>query len=147
MAWSTRTMPRDPEIYRRHRQSLAYARRRERVRAQNKIASQAHRARLRLAALERLCPELRCSCGESRPECLVFHHVHGGGPQHRMVAGKAQQFYRWVLAAPLAEVQHTLHVLCRNCHLVLHAKERAAAKATLPPTLARVPRRAQRVKL
>lgn len=59
-----------------------------------------------------------CSCGESNPDCLVFHHRDPNEKEEgvtRMISFGRQKL--------LAEIEKC-DVLCSNCHLKLHARLR-----------------------
>ena len=56
-------------------------------------------------------------CGEDRPETLVFHHVNGGGAEHRKKAGGSAGFQKWLIENNFPD---DIVLLCANCHLILH---------------------------
>jgi len=62
----------------------------------------------------------KCSvCGENRSETLVFHHVNGGGKEHRRITGSDYGFYKWLVENNFPS---EIELLCANCHLVLHRR-------------------------
>ena len=61
-----------------------------------------------------------CVCGESRHDCLVFHHI---GNKDREV-GKLLRNSPYMIIEEIAKCI----VLCANCHTILHAEERRGKK-------------------
>jgi len=64
---------------------------------------------------------LVCSCGESHPACIQFHHVDAKAKE-MSVSDAIRR--RWGKARILAEMEKC-EVLCANCHIKLHERQRA----------------------
>jgi serine acetyltransferase len=83
-------------------------------------------ARLRslTAWIAELKTELRCrDCGIDHPGCLVFHHTDPATKDLTVADAVRRGFSR-------ARIQHEIAkcvVLCANCHIMLHHRERARA--------------------
>ena len=56
-------------------------------------------------------------CGESRPQCLVFHHRFPHRKKFDLSLGRDKAF------ASVKEEIRKCNVMCANCHLALHAIE------------------------
>lgn len=65
--------------------------------------------------------KLVCPCGESHPACIQFHHVDAT-TKEASVSDAIRR--RWSKARILREIQKC-EVLCANCHIKLHERNRA----------------------
>lgn len=55
-------------------------------------------------------------CGELHVEFLTIDHVNGGGAQHRLVVGRGNKFYYWLIRNNFPD---GFRILCMNCNLSL----------------------------
>ena len=60
-------------------------------------------------------------CGESRPECLDFHHMEKSKKEFHVAAIRIRS--KRTKAQVLEEIKKCV-VLCANCHRIEHAKKR-----------------------
>lgn len=66
---------------------------------------------------------LECEkCPENHPACLTFHHVH---PIDKEITISQAVSWCWSKKRILKEMEKCI-VLCSNCHLKFHSKERSS---------------------
>ncbi len=63
------------------------------------------------------------TCGQTHPACLVFHHTEPAGKEITVAVAISRA---WSKERVMREIAKCV-VLCANCHMKLHAKERADA--------------------
>lgn len=80
------------------------------------VMQAARRAKIR-AAIEQYKIGQSCSCGESHPACLDFHH--NAGDKEINVADAIQ--CGWGIERLMREIKKCI-VVCANCHRKLHAR-------------------------
>ena len=62
----------------------------------------------------------QCECGESHPDCLVFHHLDPSGKDEAIGNTVSKT---WSVKRILLEIDKCV-VMCQNCHMKLHARIR-----------------------